>query len=224
MAAQDEGLIALQNKVADLTEALAVTQGVVNKINTIVTDINSTLTATQSIATGLTEQTVTPFSANSLGPTIAALGGASPTSQTYITSNRAYYYPFRLAEAATCYKAFWVNGATVSGNVDIGVYTSAGVKVASIGSTAQAGASGTQITTLSAALSAGNYYLAFACDNTTATFHMANLSVSAIFANVFNVQYQDAAFALPATATFAAGSNVQLPMIICGLAFRSDFA
>ena len=224
MTAPNEDLIALQNKIADLTESLATTQGLVTKINSVVSSISSTLTATQAIATGLTEQTITPYSANSLGPLIAALGYATPTSQTYIAANRAYYYPFRLAEAVTCYKAFWVNGAAVSGNVDIGIYTSAGVKVASTGSTAQAGTSVTQIATLSASLAAGNYYLAFACDNTTATFHVSDLAATAIWARIFNIQYQAAAFALPSTATFAAAANANQPMYVCGLAFRSDFA
>jgi len=61
------------------------------------------------------------------------------------------------------------NGATVSGNFDIGIYDDQQNLIAHSGSTAQAGTTQWQVVAVSAAFDPGVYYMALAFDNTTAT-------------------------------------------------------
>lgn len=216
----------LERDLASATEQLTLDGATLANISTLLTNLSTTMAATQSIATRLTEQTVTPFSTNSLGAIAAAFGAPAPTSQTWPTANKAYYYPFSISAAATCYTAFWANGATVSGNVDLGIYTSAKVKVVSTGSTAQAGTSQTQTVALSASLAPGNYYIGFACDAAAATFIRANLTDVAGFSPaVINLRAGAASFPLPSTATFDSTLTAAVvPFFLCGIALRSDFS
>lgn len=154
---------------------------------------------------------ITPWSRNALG---IELGGApSLASATWPTANLAIYVPFALDESVTVVKGFWHNGGAVSGNVDIGIYNEAGTKQVSIGSTAQSGTDVIQeVNIADTPLTAGRYYMALACDNTTATFRRVGAGATAEITKTFGIAQQASAFALPASATLAVPAQTYLPL------------
>lgn len=157
-------------------------------------------------ATVITPTVITPWSYRSLGIDLAALGIGAPASAAWPTANQAMYVPFTIDETVTVKKMFWKNGATVSGNVDIGIYNEAGTRKVNMGSTAQATINATQIVDIAdTSLAAGRYYMALVADNTTATF----ASVTAT--QRLGYLTQTTAFALPATATFATPATAVIP-------------
>lgn len=149
---------------------------------------------------------------------VAAAGFSSVASAAYPTANKAIYVPFRLSAPIVAVKLFSHNGATVSGNIDVGIYDEQGTRLVSSGSIAQAGTSVLQEFDIAdTSLSPGLFYLAVALDNTTATLFRS--TPSAIFLRCNGVAEQTSAFALPATATFAAMSSAYLPFV--GLSART---
>jgi hypothetical protein len=154
--------------------------------------------------------TITPAHACALGGATGQFGGPS-TSGAYPASNRALYIPFRLTRPFTVKTLFAVNGATASGNIDVGVYDSAGTRLVSSGSTAQAGTNAIQeFDVADTLLGVGQFYLALAMDNTTGT--LFRVALSHLFLIPQGVAQQAAAFPLPATATFAQYASTYLPM------------
>ena len=133
-------------------------------------------------------------------------------STAWLTANRAFFYPFWLAHAITVLKMFVFNGATAAGNIDVGIYTEDGRKLVSSGSTAQAGTSALQEFDITdTLLTPGRYYLAIAKDDTTGTVFLFN-SPGTRFVQGAGVLMQETAFALPATATFATATLIQIPV------------
>lgn len=125
----------------------------------------------------------------------------SATSTTgWLTANAAILVPFTLQQTQTVDRAHFKTSATQSGNFDIGVYDSTGVRKVSKGSTAQSTLTASavnEVTFASTSLNPGEYYLALACDNTTGTF-----SFSAV--NEVSAKYQlqvATSFPLPASLT-----------------------
>jgi hypothetical protein len=150
--------------------------------------------------------TVQPWSLESIGNHLRTISNSSlngTASATYISANRAIYIPFALASTATFVKMFVINGAAVSGNIDVGIYNEAGTRLVSSGSTAQAGTSAIQEFDITdTTLSEGIYYLAVAMDNTTGTLQRG--TGSSLRLQMTGMAIQASAFPLPATATFAA--------------------
>lgn len=153
------------------------------------------------------------------------LSGAAPTSATYRAANRAFFYPFYLTEPKVARYLFVVNGTAVSGNIDLGIYRASdsgtAQKIITTGSTAQSGTSAAQVVSISATqLAVGQYYMAIAIDNTTATTYRT--AMSTIFFHITGARYADTAFALPATVTFAT-AVVPTDVHLMGISFRSTF-
>lgn len=169
----------------------------------------------QAVATSITipqPLVITPNDAVSLGVLIAAFAVAAPTSGAYVAVSRCMYYPFRLTSVFTSAVVFLMNGSVVSGHFDIGVYDSAGNRLASTGSTVQSGTSAIQSVALVVTLQPGNYYLALSVDNTTAQVFSHGPATAAIGAT-FGIRSQASTFPLPTTATFAgtpAAANIYL--------------
>ena len=136
--------------------------------------------------------------------------GAGTASAVYPAANLAIYAPFRIAAPIVVTDLWCVNGATASGNVDIGIYDGAGNKIVSAGSTAQSGTSTIQTFNITDTLLGGGlFYLAIALDNTTGTF--LRFAPSAPVGRIIGLAQQASAFALPATATFATFAQTYLP-------------
>ena len=151
----------------------------------------------------------------------AAYGGGVPdsvanfASAAWPTATLAILYPFRVL---TTYQmgCMWVlNGGTVSGNFDIGVYDnpdggSVLNRVASIGSTAQSGANVPQAVANSGYLPPGNYYAALCFDNTTATTISRALAQAGMVGAHGGGSCANGAVTLGATLTIAA-ANAYVP-------------
>ena len=137
---------------------------------------------------------------------------SAQASAVYPTANLAIYLPFGLATIIKVTKLWWYNGATLSGNVDVGIYDSAGRRLISTGSTAQAGtASRIQAVDVTDTLiGPGDFYLAIAASATTVTLFRIALG-NALFGKAFGILQQATAFPLPATATFATTAQTFVP-------------
>lgn len=201
-----------------LTTILSVLEGLNSQayLQRIKTTTNTTLSALGTI----TETVITPASWASVGVPLSVVGVPAPLSATY-TQNQAVYVPFAVTSTRTAYKMFCLNGSTVDGNLDLAIYNSSGTRLVSIGATAQAGTSVTQIFNIAdTSLEAGTYYMAISGSSATGTlFRWTSGSVPAEF---LNVGREAAAHPLPAAATFAA-NTATLSVPVFGVAFRSDF-
>src|ERR1044072_5106370 len=138
--------------------------------------------------------TLLPHSAESLS--ISTTGVSAPSSAVFPAANRALYVPFRLSDPITVVKMFVLNGATVSGNIDVGIYDAVGTRLVSKGSTAQAGTSAIQEFDITdTRLGPGLFYMAVAMDNGTAT--LFRKSINNFFLRAAGMFQQASAFALP---------------------------
>lgn len=140
---------------------------------------------------------------------------SSPGSAVFPTANLAIFVPFRIGRPMTISSLFALNGAAVSGNIDLGIYSADGTKIISTGSTAQAGTSVMQaISVTSTQIGAGLFYLAVAMDNTTGTL-IRWAPGAAPISKMIGLAQMATAFPLPATATLATVANAYVPDIGC---------
>lgn len=147
-----------------------------------------------------------------VGDIIAAGNAAAAVSATYPTADLAIAMPIKVTEAITVKKLWCLNGATVSGNINMALYNSAFILVAGseTGSTAQAGTNVIQEFTITpTGLTPGLYYVSLVMDNTTGTlFRYTFGTAGAKYAGIYN---QASSFDLPAVATPAtAGTYVPI--------------
>lgn len=114
----------------------------------------------------------------------------------------------------------WVmNGATASGNLNLGLYDIAGTRLVVSGSTAQSGTSAVQLTNVTdTSVGAGVYYVALVMDGTTGTAFRFAPPTAGLCACI-GIAQQASAFSLPATATFASAANAYVPLV--GITDRS---
>lgn len=158
--------------------------------------------------------TICTWSPEAIGLT-AGLTPVGFISGTYPTANLALYIPFRLQEPISITKLFSVNGAVVSGNIDVGIYSVDGTRLVSSGSTAQAGTDVCQAFDIADTLLVpGDFYLAVAMNNATGTlFRGAPAAPGAQLLRLAGVFRQTSAFPLPATASFATPTVSYTPAI-----------
>lgn len=142
-------------------------------------------------------------------------GGAQTNAQSsavWPSANQALYVPFWTPVPLVIARILVLNGAAVSGNLDVGIYDQDGTRLVSSGSTAQAGVSDVQeIDITDTLVGPGRFYAALALDNTTGT-NLFFGSNSANQVRLLGVLLQASAFPLPAVATFAT-SNARAPSI-----------
>lgn len=145
--------------------------------------------------------TITWQSRESLG----TIQRATAASAAWPNANRALYVPFFIHSPFLVRRLFWLDGAVLSGNVDIGLYTEQGRRLVSSGSTAQSGGTINTIRALTLGtplvLTPAIYYMAMACDNVTSQFMRSQ--VGAVVHQIGGMAQQTAAFPLPATFTLA---------------------
>lgn len=135
------------------------------------------------------------------------------------TANSSLYTPVHMPWVYPVRRVFWMNGATVAGNCDFGIYTPDGAKIYSTGTTAMSGASAPQFVTVGTpfSLTPGLYYFGFATDSATASF--GGYSTTTGRSKMAGI-LQQATYPLPATATFA--TNTLLFSITCGVTQTSS--
>lgn len=138
------------------------------------------------------------------------------TSQGLLwTANKAVLYPFQVSLPTFVRKFWFVVGTVAAGNVDMGIYTTDGVRLVSTGTTAATVTAGVQIITLGSAyrLNPGTYMLGFACDSALCDIvGLADNSASALELVGLGWVQAASSFVLPATMTFANYSEVNIYM------------
>lgn len=160
------------------------------------------------------------------GTMASRLGTSTAASQSYTSmgfaANTAVFLPIKIPVAGTILKLWVTNGATATGNIDVGLYDSAlgraVNRLLSAGSTAQAGTNAKQSFDVTDTLvMPGLYFMAVAADSTSATFATVSMQSNAQ-ARLHGASQQTSALPLPSTHTFA---NMAAASIIdCGIAFR----
>lgn len=155
---------------------------------------------------------ITPFSPESIGWRLRMGASSGPASTAWPSANLALYVPFRLRRNASfaAVRAMVGNGATASGNLDVGVYDESWNRLASLGSTAQSGTSVPQLAALALTLRRGRYYLGLAFDNNVGTVSAIGSITAGVLAALGCAQ-QASAFPLPATATPVACTQTIIP-------------
>lgn len=142
------------------------------------------------------------------------IGGAGGTSsQSWPSINLAVFTPLWLSWPYTAQRVFWVNGGTISGNVDMGIYTPGGARIWSAGSTVQSGATTLQyVGTGGLRLAPGPYYLALTFSATSGHVTGSGLN-SVTSARLAGLVQMASALPLPATATFATSTTNLWPLM-----------
>lgn len=168
----------------------------------------------------LTLSTIHNFSAECLGDILTMMGASFLTaaSAAWPSANRAVYIPFMIGAPVTIAQMFIHNGATVSGNIDIGIFEESGRRLVNSGATAQSGTSVLQLFNIAdTLLHPGRYYMAISIDNATAT--LLGHTIAGTAQKAFGVLEQASAFSLPTLATFAASTQSFVPLV--GMALKS---
>jgi hypothetical protein len=156
---------------------------------------------------------VSSLSAQLLGVEAGRLALTALASTTWPTANRALFIPFALDAAGIIPSLYIANGAAVSGNVDVGIYSASFQRLASAGGVTQTGTNNTQILGLSGvALTAGAYWLALVLDNLVGTI-MCMGSLAGAQAEQIGIVEVATAYPLPAAVTPATPTMTILPLV-----------
>lgn len=155
--------------------------------------------------------TLLPVSIESIG---TSSGTAAPTSTIYPSANRAIFIPFNLDTTTKIVKMFVMNGGTVSGSIDVGIYDGGGIKLSSIGTgVSQTGTNALQTFDITdVVLFPGRYFMAVALDNNSGFLFRKTAGNLQVF-RTYGLFQMASAYPLPATATFATISSNYLPMV-----------
>lgn len=163
---------------------------------------------------------ITTISPECLGVTSRMGLATGMASATWPTSNLMIAVPMTIRQVIPVAKLWVVNGTAVSGNIDVAILDSAGARLVSSGSTAQAGTSAVQVfDTTDIVLTPGLYYLALAMDNTTGTVFSKTPAAAGQNAAMGMAQVASD-FPIGATNTLALDATAFLPYF--GLAQRSN--
>ncbi len=168
---------------------------------------------------------VTPLSYTSLFSHINGYGLTAISTSKGGVANQATFIPFYITETDIVRKLLALNGTTIAGNIDVGIYADrydGKVElVVSNGGSAQSGSGQLQELSCSGGplkISPGRYYLAEARSNNTAELQGWTVSSEHAF-KAAGVSIMASAYPLPAVATLAAlPAGVDLPFI--GVSFR----
>lgn len=164
-------------------------------------------------------ETITTWDADrGLGTEFTCIPTGAPGSSTWPSANLAIASPIYIDTFGTVLKLFAANGATASGNADIGLYDESFNRVVSSGVVAQAGTSTIQVfDTTDVAVRPGRYYLAYSMSAATGT--LIRVSPGTGYLRALGLVQMAAAHALPATITPASIASSYAPLL--GLTFRS---
>lgn len=160
---------------------------------------------------------ISPASFESIGQALTNVGVtmSSAASGAYPSANVAIYVPFVATCRFTARRLFLYNGATASGNLDLGIYDASADnaprrRLVSSGSTAQSGTNVLQLVdNTDLDIGPGLFFLAIVLDNTTGALFCR--VPTAEFLRAFGVFQEASAFPLPATATPATMAQAYMP-------------
>ena len=98
----------------------------------------------------------------------ADLHVATPNSNAWPAANLGLFLPVFIYERVTVYEAYTATGTLTGGNLDIGIFSTGGTKLASTGSTARAAASSWQTVGMTDYVwEPGEYYIGMVADDTS---------------------------------------------------------
>lgn len=144
------------------------------------------------------------------------VSSGNPGSTTWPVATSAFFMPVVVDQTRTYVRAFWLNGATVAGNVDVGLYTLSGTNTMtrqfSTGAVAQAGASVMQTVTINWTVTPGLYYLAQSLSLATATTWRSP-SPGVVSSRPAGILYNAASHPLGATVTVGSSSTAGMPFV-----------
>lgn len=152
---------------------------------------------------------------SSIGQWSAVLAtGQNPSSAVFPTAKKVLYCPIRLMQPVLVQQLYINNGAAVSGNVEVGLYSYDGKKIVSSGSAAQSGVGVPQLFNITdTQIGAGVFYIAVSLDNTTGAFSRISLVSLPVAVCLDYATETTGSFGLPATATFSATVDLYIPDI-----------
>jgi hypothetical protein len=166
------------------------------------------------------EGIVTPIAITSFGPwndqvahSIGVQGTVGTTDQAWRAAKRVRYIPFSLHEWYYAAKLAVYNGATLSGNIDLGIMDGLGNRLYHVGTgTTQAGASIPQVVSPALWLPPGGYYFAVSLDNTTGTLkgYSGGNGLSPT-KEAGLLEETPGAFGIPSTMTPSIVANAEIP-------------
>jgi hypothetical protein len=163
-------------------------------------------------------ETITTFdSGRGLGMEFTCIPTGAPASSTWPSSNLAIASPIYIDSYGTVVKMFMANGATASGNFDIGLYDENFNRLVSSGAVAQSGTGAIQTFDVTdTPVRPGRHYIAISSSAATGT--LVRLSVGPLYLRPLGVVQMAAAHPLPATITPAAVANSFV--FLAGLSYR----
>lgn len=138
------------------------------------------------------------------------------TAAAWPVAKLVKYVPFSVYDVILVDTLWVYNGATVAGNMDLGIYDKNGTRLVNSGSTARTGnANVAQFVTISStALVPGFYFLAVTLDTNTDTVRHGSTAVTGcILQGVLDET--TGSFGLPATATYGLATQIGVPF--CGV-------
>lgn len=135
----------------------------------------------------------------------------SPASTAYPLANLAIYVPFTVSETVTAYEGFVTTGATAGGNFDIGIYSAAGSRLTSAGTTARIVSTINNTTTMTDQVLVPNtrYYMAFSADGTNNYF--AVVLAAGIYESM-GVLESTTSFVLPSSPSLSRTTRAYVPL------------
>lgn len=158
---------------------------------------------------------ITTFSANCMGPNRGSVSAFS--SAVWPANNRAIYLPFTIDLPYLVQRVGWMNGTTLGGSIDVGVFEKDGRHLGSLGSTAQVGTNSSQVGDMAdITIDPGAYYMGISCSLNTATM-VATTLLGALALRAAGLQVQNLAGVALATnanpAVFANPASAYLPYV-----------
>lgn len=137
---------------------------------------------------------------------------SNPASGAWPANNRGLFVPFVLPGPVRVKRLFSVNGATASGNIDVGIYRHSGARIVSAGSTAMAGTTAPQFFDIADTdLPPGRYYWGIALSTTAGTIYRWNFPL--VLHQATGAFQMASALALPDPATFTVLASAYMPWV-----------
>lgn len=165
---------------------------------------------------------ISPFSVCAIGTELSGMASAAMASAAWPAASRMIAYPFIISNTYVAMKVWWLNGATASGNIDLGIYDEGYNLLASAGSTAQGTTNVVQeVDITDYTLAPGRYYAALVLSSATGRIFRTTGGNNAQFLKSYGM-WQQASITpgtLPNPATPAVISTANVPMF--GLAGRT---
>lgn len=160
----------------------------------------------------VSQKTISVASSECIGPDIVT-GDVGVASAAY-TANLLSIIPLVVTNPTVVSQFYWINGGTVNGSTDVGIYTEDGAtKLGSTGSTANSGTSQIQVVDITNFNIPANrrLWLVLGSDSGTQTYKAGNTVAG--FLSLIGVKQQASGWSsgLPSSLTFAAPSVAYLP-------------